>query len=240
MWLARWHVTYPHVFLNLKMVFLWWRLIFFLSPTPTDLSSLKNMLWVIWEICACTRMCVCVCVSKCMCVCVCVPASMCTCVCICVYLRVCVWRWREGDVSETFVCAACEFLVSGTLCLSVWSFVVCTLGSIEKGHSKTSLLLLVCDLPDGLLIILNLEMVFLWCDLPDGITIIFLSFWIFDRLSGWHANCPSVTWMVMTSFLANGSLVIRSCRLPTFKFSLSTACYNNETHDIKFCTSSYR
>ena len=32
---------------------------------------------------------------------------------------VCVCRWREGDVSETFVCAACEFLVSGTLLLYV-------------------------------------------------------------------------------------------------------------------------
>ena len=38
------------------------------------------------------------------------------------------------------MCAACEFLVSGTC---VFLFVVCALSSIEKGHSKTSLLLLL-------------------------------------------------------------------------------------------------
>ena len=89
------------------------------------------------SMCSCVCACVCVCVCACMCVCVCMHVcvcaweSMCTCVCVCV----CVWRWREGDVNETFVCCA-----SGTLRLFVWLFVVHTLGWIEKGRSKTSLL----------------------------------------------------------------------------------------------------
>ena len=41
------------------------------------------------------------------------------------------------------MCAACEFLVSGTLCLFAKLFVVRALGSFEKGCSKISLLLLL-------------------------------------------------------------------------------------------------
>ena len=66
-------------------------------------------------------MCVCagaharVCVRVCACVHVraCARVYVHVCMSVCVY--VCVSRWREGDVSETFVCAACEVLVSGTL-----------------------------------------------------------------------------------------------------------------------------
>ena len=45
------------------------------------------------------------------------------CVCVCVRVRVRTQRWRESDVSETIVCAACEFLVSGTLRL--FCLIVC-------------------------------------------------------------------------------------------------------------------
>ena len=38
------------------------------------------------------------------------------------------------------MCAACDFLVSGTLRLFLLMFVECALGLIEKGRSKTSLL----------------------------------------------------------------------------------------------------
>ena len=48
---------------------------------------------------------------------------MCVCVCVCVCARarvcVCVCEGVGRDISETFVCAACEFLVSGTLRLFV-------------------------------------------------------------------------------------------------------------------------
>ena len=82
-----------------------------------------NILWVVWEIF--------------------VYAHTCVYVCARVHVCVCVWRWRESDISKTFVCAACGFSVSGTLSLFVWMFVVRALGSIEKGHSKTSLSLLL-------------------------------------------------------------------------------------------------
>ena len=39
-------------------------------------------------------------------------------VCVCVCVCVCV-KMDEGDIGETFVCAACEFLMSGTLHLFV-------------------------------------------------------------------------------------------------------------------------
>ena len=77
------------------------------SPTPIDLSSLKHALSNLGNMCVHARVRACVY----MCVRVCVHVHVCRCVCV--------WRWRECDVSETFVCAACEFLVSGTLCLFV-------------------------------------------------------------------------------------------------------------------------
>ena len=38
----------------------------------------------------------------------------------------------EGEVSEIFVCAACELLMSGTLFLFVGLFVVCAMGRHEN------------------------------------------------------------------------------------------------------------
>ena len=69
-----------------------------------------------------------VCVCVCVCVCVRARARVCACVCVCVC--------REGDVSETFLCAVCVFLMSGTFC----SFPKCSMycGFGARGASSLS------------------------------------------------------------------------------------------------------
>ena len=62
---------------------------------------------LVWHVCVC-------------CVCVCEGGRKVVLVRHVWVLRVCVWRWKEGGVSETCVCAACEVLVSGILPLFLW------------------------------------------------------------------------------------------------------------------------
>ena len=106
--------------------------LFSISYSDRFKLSQKHALSNLGNMCMHAHVCVCVCkqVHVCMCLRACEHVHMCMYLCVPACVCVCVWRWREGDVSETFVCAACEFWVSGTLRLFVWLFVVHTLGSI--------------------------------------------------------------------------------------------------------------
>ena len=69
-----------------------------------------------------------------------------------------------GDVSDTFVCAVCEFWAFGTLCPFELLCVVRALGSIEKGRSKTPLLILLLLLIDvQCLLIMNVDLILCLC-----------------------------------------------------------------------------